>query len=872
MFEALPARSAERRMTQVRGSMSHVETLMPGTELVGDFKIEQVLDAGGFGVTYLAREMALDRLVAIKEYFPADFAARRDRRTAVPRSADCAPDYDWGLERFIDEGQVLARFDHPNIVRVYRYFRANNTAYIVLKYEEGHSFKRWLQELGRAPRQRELDRLVEPLLDALGVVHAADLLHRDIAPDNVIVRSDGSPVLIDFGAARGDLAQFTRTVSALVKPGYSPYEQYAEIGKQQGPWTDIYALAATLYHAVTGKRPPDAPSRVVRDEFVTARDAAVGAYRPRFLKAIDRGLRLEIEKRPQSVAAWRGDLLAPEEKVQRRWFATSLGRGQDADGATDDEAEFAKTVILAEGNGAAVGVMPPPDVPGRRGRIVDFLDGVRSSPRETAKVEADAVTERGRVSSDRAADSQDEDVSRAKRGGLFTRLAFVKVTRAVGDAGTRDRSAESGEGDEDGKEAARREDPAVEPVQAIAPVQVRSRWQRPFLKSLKPVRVSWLAIGTRLALAVGVATLIVNFQGTLSQWRAAEARRLAESRLPPLPDRAPVVTGSFDQAGGSSGDRFSGTANGRDVSNVTSVLPDKSQPTLLMRTFEAHTGGVSHVAFAKGEALLVTSGSDGRLRVWDGETFEAKRSIDLPEGPAFSLAVRGVQALVGQENGRIGLWNLNLGMRLKAFKRNEAAVTTLAFAGQTRFLAGASDWTVSLWDMAQPAVALHTFAGHQRDVLTVAFQDQAGLIASGSADRTVRLWEAKSLSLVTRYPKQRDFVTAVAFSPDGELMLIGTLDGEISLYATAGRQRLLRYRGHEGRVTSLRFVGGGRQFISASADGTIRLWDREQRSERQTFGAAGAAVRAVALGAGGRVIVAGKADGTVQVWRAAGID
>ncbi len=860
---------------------------MPGTELVGDFRIEQVLDAGGFGVTYLAREIALDRLVAIKEYFPADFAARRDRRTAVPRSADCAPDYDWGLERFIDEGQVLARFDHPNIVRVYRYFRANNTAYIVLKYEEGHSFKRWLQELGRAPRQRELDRLVEPLLEALSVVHAADLLHRDIAPDNIIVRRDGSPVLIDFGAARGDLAQFTRTVSALVKPGYSPYEQYAEIGKQQGPWTDIYALAATLYHAVTGKRPPDAPSRVVRDEFVSAREAAVGAYRPRFLKAIDRGLRLEIEKRPQSIAAWRGDLLAPEEKAQRRWFATSIGRGQEAGGAAGDEEDFAKTVILTDGDSAAMGLMAPPDLPGRRGRIVDFLDGVRSSPRETVKVDAkaagdasasasaaaDAVTEGGRVDREAEADSQAGAVSQVKRGGLFTRLAFVKVTGAAGDGGPRHRGAGDGEGEEDRKGEARREDPVVEPVQAIAPVRVRSRWQRPFfVKSLKPARMSWFAIGTRLAVAVGVATLIVNFEGTLSQWRAAEARRLAESRLPPLPDRAPVVTGSFDPAYNRSGARPFGSAEGRDVSDVSSVLPVTSQPTLLMRTFEAHTGGVSHVAFAKGGALLVTSGADGWLRVWDGETFEAKRAIDLPEGPAFSLAVRGVQALVGQENGRVGLWNLNLGMRLKAFKRNEATVTALAFAGETRFLAGASDWTVSLWDMRQPAVALHTFEGHERDVLAVAFQDQAGLIASGSADRTVRIWEAKSLSLVARTPKQRDFVTAIAFSPDGEVMLIGTLDGEISLYATAERQRLLRYRGHEGRVTALRFVGGGRQFVSASADGTIRLWDREQRGERQTFGAAGAAVRAVALGAGGRLIVSGKADGTVQVWRATGIE
>ena len=307
--------------------MSHIQALPAGTELVSDYRIEKVLGAGGFGITYLAREMALDRQVTIKEYFPGDFAARKSDASAVPRSQNCAPDYQWGLDRFIEEAQTLAKYDHPNIVRVYRYFLANNTGYMVLQFEEGQSLKSWLGSLGRAPRQAELDQMIGPMLDALAVVHGTDFLHRDIAPDNIIIRNDGSPVLIDFGAARGDIAQHSRTVSALVKPGYSPYEQYGEIGRQQGPWTDIYALAATLYHAITGKRPPDAPSRVVKDELVPSRDAALSAYRPSFLKAIDRGLRLEIEKRPQSIAAWRGDLLAPEEKVQRRWFATSMGRG-----------------------------------------------------------------------------------------------------------------------------------------------------------------------------------------------------------------------------------------------------------------------------------------------------------------------------------------------------------------------------------------------------------------------------------------------------------------------------------------------------------------------------------------------------------------
>ncbi|NJO22465.1 MAG: protein kinase [Sphingomonadales bacterium] len=170
-----------------------------------------------------------------------------------------------------------------------------------------------LAQVSRAgARQNELDRIMPPLLDALELIHNSDFLHRDIAPDNIIIRKDGSPVLIDFGSARGEIAQHSMTVSALVKPGYSAYEQYATNSRQQGPWSDIYSLGATLYQAVTGNRPPDAPSRMVTDELVPARDAALSSYRPAFLAAIDKALKLEISQRPKSVAMWRKELLEPQ--------------------------------------------------------------------------------------------------------------------------------------------------------------------------------------------------------------------------------------------------------------------------------------------------------------------------------------------------------------------------------------------------------------------------------------------------------------------------------------------------------------------------------------------------------------------------------
>src|SRR5262245_60082540 len=369
----------------IQRRMTHLLALPSGHELAGDYRIDRVLGAGGFGITYLADEMALARRVTIKEYFPSDFAHRNEALEAVPRSQTCAPDYRWGLDRFIEEAQTLARFDHRNIVRVYRYFRANNTGYMVLQFEQGTSLKAWLKGLGRRPRQNELDQIVAPLLDALETIHKADFLHRDIAPDNVIIRSDGSPVLIDFGSARRDLAQASQTVSALVKPGYSPYEQYAETGRQQGPWTDIYALSVTLYHAVTDRRPPDAPSRVIKDELVPAREAALGSYRPKFLTAIDRALALDIERRPPSIAAWRGDLLAPQPQ-QKKGARVWNGLGRKPAGPSTAESEATTRPLTRED---AATTPPPPDAPGRKGRRLAYIDGLKrkTEPRSVSLFE-----------------------------------------------------------------------------------------------------------------------------------------------------------------------------------------------------------------------------------------------------------------------------------------------------------------------------------------------------------------------------------------------------------------------------------------------------------------------------------------------------
>ena len=283
--------------------------LTPGT-ILERYAIERVIAAGGFGITYLCRHTKLGKPYALKEHFPRQFAYR-DGATSEVRPSDPAV-FSWALDRFLQEGRSLAQCHHPNVVTVADVFEGNGTAYIVLGYENGRSLKSWLGELGRPPSQEEVDGLLVPLLDALEYVHELGLLHRDIAPDNIMVRHDGSPCLIDFGAARRAVAERSQMMSAIIKSGYSPPEQYTRSGRAQGPWSDIYALGATLYRAVSGETPQEAPDRQVDDELRPVAEVIANAneYRPAFLDAIDQSLRLRYAGRPQSVAAWRAMLLA----------------------------------------------------------------------------------------------------------------------------------------------------------------------------------------------------------------------------------------------------------------------------------------------------------------------------------------------------------------------------------------------------------------------------------------------------------------------------------------------------------------------------------------------------------------------------------
>jgi serine/threonine protein kinase len=290
---------------------------LPRGARVQDLVVENVIGVGGFGIVYRVRDTALDRSAALKEYLPAALAQRNADGQIVPRSPAHEEHFRLGMRSFVNEARLLASLDHAALLKVWRFWPANGTAYMLMPFYEGITLRKWLEALGAPPREDWLRHLARELIDAVGILHGRDILHRDIAPDNVLllhgdervapVHQLPRPLLLDFGSARHVVAEATQNLTAFLKSGYSPFEQYGGT-LSQGPWTDVYSLCAVLYTAVADKPPLSAVARSVKDTLVPATELGRGHYTHTLLAAIDAGLALRPEHRPQTMAALRARL------------------------------------------------------------------------------------------------------------------------------------------------------------------------------------------------------------------------------------------------------------------------------------------------------------------------------------------------------------------------------------------------------------------------------------------------------------------------------------------------------------------------------------------------------------------------------------
>jgi hypothetical protein len=329
---------------------------LPVGSRIGEFEVHRLIGEGGFGIVYLCYDQALDRYVALKEYMPSSLATRQNATLAiVVKSKHHEETFEAGMKSFINEARLLAQFDHPSLVKVYRFWQANGTAYMTMPFYEGPTLKQALASLGQPPDEATLRAWLEPMLDALDEIHRFSCYHRDIAPDNILLTAAG-PLLLDFGAARRVIGDMTQALTVVLKPGFAPIEQYGDAATlSQGAWTDLYALASVVYYAITGRPPMSAVDRLMDDKLEPLSHRVAGRYSHALLAAVDTALAVRPQDRPQNVAAFRA-------------LIRGAGDGQTTDLHlwADDDAPTEMDVFLTTQAGALPGAA--------------WDDGVRTAP------------------------------------------------------------------------------------------------------------------------------------------------------------------------------------------------------------------------------------------------------------------------------------------------------------------------------------------------------------------------------------------------------------------------------------------------------------------------------------------------------------
>jgi serine/threonine protein kinase len=344
--------------------MSGSENCLPVGTRLSEFELTGVVGEGGFGSVYLAFDHSLQRTVAIKEYMPGALAGRNADKSVQVRSDRHRETFQTGLRSFINEARLLAQFDHPALIKVHRFWEQNNTAYMAMRYYEGLTLKNVIKHHRDMVTEQWLRSMLAPILEALDALYKINILHRDISPDNIMIQNTGCAVLLDFGAARQIIGDMTKALTVILKPGYAPVEQYADDGSmKQGPWTDIYALSAVLYDAITKKPPPTSVARMIKDPIELLSTEKYPDFSAAFLSAINAGLSVNPEARPQSIDEFRRLLdleAAPAASAAKTATATTIPTAVAAN-PVPDRLAVEKTIVITKSDTKAkpISVEPP---------------------------------------------------------------------------------------------------------------------------------------------------------------------------------------------------------------------------------------------------------------------------------------------------------------------------------------------------------------------------------------------------------------------------------------------------------------------------------------------------------------------------------
>jgi len=703
------------------------EALHRGYDLQ-DYTIESVLGTGGFGITYLALDNNLGTRVAIKEYFPRSLASRDAQNVVVPRTGEAGENYEWGRQQFLKEARALAQFKHNNIVRVLRFLELNGTAYMIMEFEAGLGLYEHIKKNGR-PNERLLLQVFVPILNGLHAVHRTGLLHLDIKPDNIYLRDEGTPMLIDFGSARN----VTRAISAgeriALTPAYAAIEQYPNQGKA-GPWTDVYSIGASMYYCISGKEPIDAMSRQKAvlagqpDPLTAAVKLEENGYSDYLRECIDWAMQIDPTRRPISAVQLQEGLMGKgvpgrKQATEARNAAMAANTVASNQQKHAPRNQTSTTSPVKRNLARQVGVFAVLLV-----AVVGVVVGIgiyRAFKPQVAKTShVPAFNEAGTkaVASNRNKEqAQLDDVSSG--AGSFPRTQRLTTFRTLS-------------GHQDSVEALAFLDNGARLASASVDGTIRI-WDVERGKILHTLTGHRRSVGAIAVSPDGKLLVSAGNESELFLWKPVTGKRIG--KMAGHVQDVYVVRFSADGRWLASG--------GRDRTIIIWDMASRKPAQKL----EGHEDSILTLAFSPNGAWLLSGGKDAQLRRWSLRS--GKQTLNFAAHREQLVSALGISpdgklyASAGGD-GSVRLWDAVTNQQLRSFPQTPGIVAALAFTADSRQLAAAgSDHTLRIWDVSSGFVD-HELAGHGDEVQSLAFSPDQKTIASAGKDKVIRLWRAEA--------------------------------------------------------------------------------------------------------------------------------